>query len=103
MHRLDPTGIHLGNYRGREELIPFEDIISLRRMNFLWSIILEFQIWKPVLSSRYMDITANPFRLALLETATARYLIRGGNIDEFIVEAREKIPVYQMLKNVARR
>jgi hypothetical protein len=97
MHRLDSEGIHLANYFA-EEVVPFEDVVSLRRINFLWSIVLEFQVWKPVISKRFMDQSGDPFCLALLETRTERHLIRGGNVDEFIAEARRKIPAYQTFR-----
>ncbi len=99
MHRLDPTGIYLTDY-STEELIPFEKIVSIRRINILWSIVLGFQIWKPVISERYLDANGDPFCLALLETRTERHLIRGGDIDQFIAEVRISLSASQGFRRV---
>ena len=95
MFTLEPKGIYLAGDVRFSKLIPYEEIVRIRKINLLQSIIMGLNPFQPGMSETYMGVCGDPFHLLLIETDIGGYLLRGEDLDTFIIEAKKRIPAYQ--------
>jgi hypothetical protein len=101
MYTLDPTGIYVaGDFSPAiseaSKLIPYGDIKGeLRKINLAEEIITGWNLLKPGLSEKYMGVEGDPLHVILIETDEGRYLLRGDDMDEFIVQANARLAAYR--------
>lgn len=95
MYTLDPTGIYLAGDFNSSKLIPYGDIIEIKKISLAESVITGWNLLKPGLCETYMGVEGDPLHVMMIETKEGRYLMRGDDIDEFIAEANERLRVYR--------
>jgi hypothetical protein len=95
MYTLEPTGIWIAGDFGLTKLIPYEDIIDIKKINLAESVITGWNLLKPGLSEEYMGVEGDPLHVMMIETAEGRYLLRGDDIDTFIAAANEKLRTFR--------
>jgi len=98
MYSLDPTGIYvsgaahgLGAFAEESKLIPYGDIISIKKINLAEEIITGWNLLKPGLDEAYMGVEGDPLHVVMIETQDGRYLIRGDEEDKFVAEANARL------------
>ena len=95
MYTLEPTGIFIAGSFGDNKLIPYGDIIDLKKINLAESVIAGWNLLKPGLSEEYMGVEGDPLHVMMIETAEGRYLLHGDDIDAFIAAANEKLRAFR--------
>jgi hypothetical protein len=95
MYTLDPTGIWVAGDFGDSKLIPYGEILDLKKINLAESIITGWNLLKPGLSEEYMGVVGDPLHVMMIETKDGRYLMRGDDLDEFIPKAEERLRLFR--------
>lgn len=98
MYSLDPKGIYvsgaahgIGPFVEESKLIPYEDILSIKKINLAEEIITGWNLLKPGLDEAYMGVEGDPLHVVMIETQDGRYLIRGDDEDKFVAEANARL------------
>ena len=58
--------------------------------------ITSWNLLKPGLSSEYLGVEGDPLHAIMIETAEGRYLLRGDDMDEFLVQANAKLREWRL-------
>jgi hypothetical protein len=102
MYSLDPTGIYIsgaahgvGAFVEESKLIPYGDILNIKKINLAEEIITGWNLLKPGLVEAYMGVEGDPLHVVMIETREGRYLIRGDDEDKFVAEANARLREYQ--------
>ena len=95
MYTLDATGIYIAGDFGDSKLIPYGDIMQIKKLNLAEEIITGWNLLKPGLCEEYMGVVGDPLHVMMIETRDGRYLLRGDDIDKFVAEANERLTSYR--------
>ena len=102
MYSLEPTGIYLSGpaptptgLAEETKLIPYEEILDIRKINLAESIITGWNLLKPGLDEEYMGVEGDPLHVMMIETREGRYLLRGDDLDQFIAAAKARLQAYR--------
>jgi hypothetical protein len=99
MYTLEPTGIWVAGDFGLTKLIPYEEILGIRKINLAEEIITGWNLLKPGLSEEYMGVEGDPLHVIMIETADGRYLLRGDDMDAFVARAHERLREFREKKS----
>ena len=91
MYTLDATGIFMEGDFNLSKLIPYEDIIEIKKISLAESVLTGMNLLKPGLCETYMGVQGDPLHVILIETKDGRYLVRGDDMDRFVAEANERL------------
>jgi hypothetical protein len=86
MYTLDPTGIWIAGDFGDSKLIPYEEILDIRKISLAESVITGLNPLKPGLCEEYMGVEGDPFHVMMIETKDGRYLLREDDADKAVAE-----------------
>ena len=98
MYTLEPTGIWIAGDFGVTKLVPYGDIIDLKKINLAESIITGWNLLKPGLSEAYMGVEGDPLHVIMIETKEGRYLLRGDDMDQFVADANQRLQAFRECK-----
>jgi hypothetical protein len=76
MYTLDPTGIWIAGDFGDSKLIPYGEILDVKKISLAESILTGLNPLKPGLSEEYMGVEGDPLHVMMIETKDGRYLLR---------------------------
>jgi len=95
MYTLDATGIWMEGDFNRSKLIPYEEIIEIKKISLAESVLTGLNPLKPGLCETYMGVEGDPLHVIMIETKEGRYLLRGDDMDKFVADANERLRTYQ--------
>jgi len=99
MHTLEPTGIYLSGYSpgaGEQSiLIPYVEITRIRKISLAENIVSGLNLFKPGIVEEYEGVVGDPLHFVMIETEKGRYLTRGDDLDEFVVQANQRLAEYR--------
>jgi hypothetical protein len=75
----------------RSKLIPYEEIIEIKKITLAESVLTGLNPLKPGLCETYMGVEGDPLHVILIETKDGRYLLRGDDMDKFVADANERL------------
>ncbi len=91
MYTLEPTGIWIAGDFGLTKLIPYGEILEIKKINLAESVLTGWNLLKPGLSENYMGVEGDPLHVMMIETKDGRYLLHGDDLDTFIAAAKERV------------
>ena len=102
MYTLDPTGIYVSGaaptLMGTAEeskLIPYGDIIQIKKLNLAEEIITGWNLLKPGLCEEYMGVEGDPLHVMMIETKDGRYLLREDDAEKCVAEVNARLTAYR--------
>jgi hypothetical protein len=98
MYSLDATGIWMAGDFARTKLIPYEEIIQIRKISLAESVLTGLDLLKPGLCETYMGVEGDPLHVIMIETKDGRYLLRGDEMDKFVADAHDRLSSFRQGK-----
>ena len=95
MYTLDPTGIWIAGDFGDSKLIPYGEIIEVKKISLAESILTGLNPLKPGLSEEYMGVEGDPLHVMMIETKDGRYLLRDDDADKAVAEVNARLTVFR--------
>ena len=95
MYTLDPTGIWIAGDFGDSKLIPYEDIIEIKKISLAESVITGLNPLKPGLSEEYMGVKGDPLHVMMIETSNGRYRLREDDPDKAVAEVNARLDAFR--------
>jgi hypothetical protein len=98
MYTLDTTGIWIAGDFGDSKLIPYGDIIDIKKISLAESVITGWNLLKPGLCEEYMGVEGDPLHVMMIETKEGRYLLREEDPDKAVAETNERLRLFREKK-----
>jgi hypothetical protein len=95
MYTLDPAGIWIAGDFGDSKLIPYGEIIEVKKISLAESILTGLNPLKPGLSEEYMGVEGDPLHVMMIETKDGRYLLRDDDADKAVAEVNARLSVFR--------
>jgi hypothetical protein len=95
MYTLDPTGIWIAGDFGDSKLIPYGEILDVKKISLAESILTGLNPLKPGLSEEYMGVEGDPLHVMMIETKDGRYLLRDDDADKAVAEVNARLTVFR--------
>jgi hypothetical protein len=95
MYTLDPTGIWIAGDFGDSKLIPYEEIIEIKKISLAETVLTSLNPLKPGLCEEYMGVEGDPMHVMMIETKDGRYLLRMDDPDKAVAETNERLRAYR--------
>jgi hypothetical protein len=95
MYTLEPTGIWMEGDFNCSKLIPYEDILEIKKISLAESVLTGLNPLKPGLCETYMGVVGDPLHVIMIETKDGRYLLRLEDTDKGLAEMNARLNVFR--------
>jgi hypothetical protein len=79
----------------RSKLIPYEEIIEVKKISLVESVLTGLNPLKSGLCETYMGVEGDPLHVMMIETKDGRYLIREDDPDKCIAEINARLDAFR--------
>ena len=95
MYTLDPTGVWIAGGFGDSKLIPYGEILEVKKMSLAEEVLTSLNPLKPGLCEEYMGVEGDPLHVMMIETKEGRYLLREDDADKAVAEVSERLAAFR--------
>jgi hypothetical protein len=95
MYTLDATGVWIAGDFGDSKLIPYGEIMQIKKLNLAEEIITGWNLLKPGLCEEYMGVEGDPLHVMMIETKEGRYLLREDDPDKSVAEVNARLDAFR--------